>query len=74
MREWLSWGGGPRATQYLLMGGKARALIHGRPDVTVEDLQAVAHPVLRHRVMLSYHAEAEAIVPDEVITELLASV
>jgi MoxR-like ATPase len=72
VREWLAWGGGPRATQYLLLGGKARALLHGRPDVTVEDLRKVAHPVLRHRVMLSYHAEAEAIVADEVIDELLA--
>jgi MoxR-like ATPase len=73
VREWLAWGGGPRATQYLLLGGKSRALLYGRADVTIEDLQAIAHPVLRHRVMLSYHAEAEAIVPDEVITELLAS-
>jgi MoxR-like ATPase len=74
VREWLAWGGGPRATQYLILGGKARALLYGRAEATIEDLQAVAHPVLRHRVMLSYHAEAEAIVPDEVITELLASV
>ena len=71
VREWLAWGGGPRATQYLILGAKARAVLNGRPDVTIEDIQAVAHPVLRHRVMLSYHAEAEAIIPDEVITELL---
>jgi MoxR-like ATPase len=73
VREWLAWGGGPRATQYLLLGAKARAVLHGRPDATVEDVQAIAHPVLRHRVMLSYHAEAESIVADEVITELIAA-
>ncbi|MGE0706982.1 MAG: AAA family ATPase [Planctomycetota bacterium] len=73
VREWLAWGGGPRATQYLILGAKARALLFGRPDVTADDLRAVAPPVLRHRIMLSYHAEAEDIVPDEVIVELLES-
>jgi MoxR-like ATPase len=72
VREWLAWGGGPRASQYLILGAKAHAVIDGRPEVTAEDIRAVAHPVLRHRVMLSYHAEAEQIVADEVITELLA--
>jgi len=71
VREWLAWGGGPRATQYLILGAKARALLNGRPDVTHEDVRAMALPVLRHRVMLSYHAEAEDLVPDEVIAELL---
>ena len=71
VREWLSWGGGPRATQYLLLGAKACALMAGRTAVTPADVRRVAHPVLRHRVMLSYHAEAESIVADEVITELL---
>ncbi len=72
VREWLSWGGGPRATQYLILGSKARALLHGRAEVRPEDVRAVAPPVLRHRIMLSYHAEAEEIDADEVITELLA--
>jgi MoxR-like ATPase len=71
VREWLAWGGGPRATQYLILGAKARALLFGRHKVLPEDLRAVAAPVLRHRIMLSYHAEAEDIVPDEVIVELL---
>ena len=73
VREWLTWGGGPRATQYLLLGAKARALLAGRPEAEAGDVRAVAHPVLRHRIMLSYHAEAESIDPDEVITELLES-
>ena len=73
VREWLAWGGGPRATQYLILGGKARALLAGRESVTEEDLRIVAPPVLRHRIMLSYHAEAEDLVPDEVIAELLLS-
>ncbi len=73
VREWLSWGGGPRATQNLLMGAKARALLQGRPEATPEDVRAIIHPALRHRIMLSYHAEAEAISADEVITELVAS-
>jgi MoxR-like ATPase len=73
VREWLAWGGGPRATQYLILGSKARALLHGRGEVEPADVRHVALPVLRHRIMLSYHAEAEAIQPDEVITELLAT-
>ena len=73
VREWLAWGGGPRATQYLILGGKARALLAGRETVIEEDLRVVAPPVLRHRIMLSYHAEAEDLVPDEVIAELLLS-
>ena len=72
VREWLTWGGGPRATQYLILGAKARALLFGQTQVRAEDLRAVAPPVLRHRIMLSYHAEAEDLVPDEVIEELLA--
>ena len=73
VREWLAWGGGPRATACLILGAKARALLHGRADVLPEDIRAVVHPALRHRVLLSYHAEAEALEPDEVITELLAA-
>jgi MoxR-like ATPase len=73
VREWLAWGGGPRATQYLLLGAKARALLQGRPEATPEDVRSVIHPALRHRIMLSYHAEAGAIAADEVITELVAS-
>tara|TARA_R110002072_G_scaffold100436_3_gene221278 strand:+ start:757 stop:1767 length:1011 start_codon:yes stop_codon:yes gene_type:complete len=71
VREWLAWGGGPRATQYLILGAKARALLQGRAHATEADLRTIAAPVLRHRIMLSYHAEAEDLVPDEVITELL---
>ncbi|MCO5172116.1 MAG: MoxR family ATPase [Planctomycetes bacterium] len=73
VREWLAWGGGPRATQNLLLGAKARALLQGRAEATPADVRAIIHPALRHRIMLSYHAEAEAISTDEVITELVAS-
>lgn len=63
----------PARDPVLILGAKARALLWGRTQVTAEDVRAVAPPVLRHRVMLSYHAEAEALVADEVITELLAA-
>ncbi len=73
VREWLSWGGGPRATQNVLLGAKARALLAGRPEVRADDVRAILHPALRHRILLSYHAEAEAVAADEVITELVES-
>jgi len=71
VREWLSWGGGPRATQCLLLGARARAMLDGRAQATPADVRAVAPSVLRHRIMLSYHAEAESLVPDEIIQEVL---
>jgi MoxR-like ATPase len=73
VREWLTWGGGPRATQYVILGAKARAMLRGQADVSPDDIRAILHPALRHRIMLSYHAEAEAIAADEVVDELLLS-
>ena len=70
--EWLAWGAGPRASQYLILGGKARALLHGRSYVSVEDVQAVAHPVLRHRILTNFSAEAEGINSDAIIDRLVA--
>ena len=64
--EQLSWGAGPRAVQFLILGGKARALLHGRTHVTCEDIQALAKPVLRHRLVLSFTAESEGVTPDDV--------
>ncbi|MBI5767546.1 MAG: MoxR family ATPase [Verrucomicrobia bacterium] len=73
VNEWVSWGAGTRASQFLILGAKARALLHGRAHVTVEDIQALALPVLRHRVLLNYRAEAEGIRADDVIKKLVAA-
>ena len=72
VNEWVSWGAGTRAGQFLILGAKARALLQGRAHVTVEDIQAVAAPTLRHRVLLNYRAEAEGIRVEEVIKRLVA--
>ena len=61
VRDWLSWGAGPRAVQYLILGGKARALLHGRTHVQCEDIQALAYPVLRHRILTNFTAASEGI-------------
>lgn len=72
--DWVSWGAGPRGMQYLLLGGKARAMLNGRFYVTTEDVKAVAHPVLRHRVITNFNAESTGISSDKVIDKLLAEV
>ena len=72
--ELLAWGAGPRASQYLILGGKARAVLHGRFHVTTEDIRAVAPPVLRHRIMTTFHADAEGVTPDDIIGKLLDAV
>ncbi|MEQ1632535.1 MAG: MoxR family ATPase [Planctomycetota bacterium] len=74
MKEWLQWGAGPRASQNLVLGGKAHALLHGRFYVSAEDIRAVAKPVLRHRLITSFGAEAEGITTDVVVDRLLAEV
>ncbi len=73
VNEWVSWGAGTRAGQFLILGAKARALLRGRAHVTIEDIQALAVPVLRHRILLNYRAEAEGIRVDEVVKRLLAA-
>ncbi|MFO1020539.1 MAG: MoxR family ATPase [Planctomycetales bacterium] len=70
-KEWLSWGAGPRAVQYLLLGSKARALLKGRSHVSTEDVAALAAPVLRHRIVTNFSAESEGITPDHVIERLI---
>ena len=67
----VSWGAGPRAAQYLILGGKARAVLHGRFYVSTEDLAAVALPVLRHRILTNFNAEAEGVTSDKLVHELL---
>ncbi len=74
VREWVRWGAGPRAGQSLVLASKARALIHGRLAVTRDDIKALAPPVLRHRLLLSFAAEAERRSTDDVIEVLLRSV
>ena len=71
VRDWLSWGAGPRAVQYLILGGKARALLHGRVHVQTDDIQALAYPVLRHRILTNFTAASEGITPDSVIKKLI---
>jgi MoxR-like ATPase len=74
INEWVSWGAGTRAGQYLVLGGKARALLHGRAHVTPEDIQTLAYPVLRHRVLVNYRAEAEGVTVDNIVQRLLENV
>ena len=71
VNDWVNWGAGLRAAQFLVLGGKARALLQGRAHVTVDDLQALAPAVLRHRILLNYRAEAEGVSIDQVITRLM---
>src|SRR6266567_1591028 len=71
INQWTSWGAGTRAGQFLVLGGKARALLQGRAHVTAEDIRKLAYPTLRHRILLNYRAEAEGITVDEVIKRLL---
>lgn len=70
VRDYLTWGAGPRASQYLVLGAKARAALAGRFSVTCEDIRALAKPVLRHRIIPSFHAESDGITADEIIGRL----
>ena len=69
--RYVQWGAGPRAGQSLVLGGKARAVLAGRTFVGIDDIRAVAYPVLRHRIITSFHAEADRIVPNDVVDWLL---
>ena len=69
--EWLSWGAGPRAVQYLLLGGKARALLQGRAYVSTADIAALAAPVLRHRIVTNFAAESDGVTPDKVVARMI---
>ncbi|RCS41082.1 MoxR family ATPase [Bremerella cremea] len=73
MAPYIQWGAGPRASQFLVLGAKARAILHGREFATTEDIQAVALPVLRHRIRTSFNADAEGITTDHVIQKILES-
>ena len=74
VRKWVRWGAGPRAGQALLLGAKARALLEGHSVVDFADISAVALPVLRHRVLVNFQAEADGIDADEIVRQLLTHV
>ncbi len=74
VKRLVAWGAGPRASQALILGAKARALLDGRLAASEDDVRAVARPVLRHRVVLNFQAEAEGVRPDDLIGRLLDTV
>ncbi len=71
IKDWLAWGAGPRAVQNLIIGGKARALLHGRTHVQTDDIQVLAYPVLRHRILTNFTAASEGVTSDIVVKKLL---
>ncbi len=71
IRNYVSWGAGPRACQYLILGGKVRAVLNGRYHVSTDDIQAVAKPVLRHRIITNFNADAEGYTVDKLVDKLL---
>jgi MoxR-like ATPase len=74
IHKWVKWGAGLRASQAIILGSKARALMHGRHHVAVKDLHALAKPILRHRVIPNFYAEAEGVTADRIIEQLLEAV
>jgi MoxR-like ATPase len=74
VKKWVSWGAGLRASQFLILGAKVRALLNGRFNVSYEDIRALAHPVMRHRIIVNFHAQAERIDTAHVIDRLLATI
>ncbi len=71
VKKWVRWGAGPRASQYLILGAKARAVVRGELSVSDEDVRAVAPSVLRHRIVVNFHAESEGVSTDEIVRQLL---
>jgi len=71
VNKWVSWGAGPRAGQNLLLGGKANAILDGRTEVTMEDIHAVAKPVLGHRIVTNFAAEAEGVNSFKLVEDLI---
>jgi MoxR-like ATPase len=74
IQRYVRWGAGPRAGQYMILGGKARAVLHGRHYVSTEDIRAVAFPVLRHRIITNFNASAEGVTTDALIAQLIDAV
>jgi len=74
VKKWVAFGASVRAAQYLVLGAKARALTSGRYHVSFDDIRAMAHPVMRHRVLTNFRAESEGVTTDSIIDELLSAV
>ena len=74
VNEWVSYGASTRAPQQMILGGKARALMQGRYHVSFEDVRALAHPVMRHRILMNFHAESEKVTADQIVDQLLQAV
>ncbi len=74
VKQWVAWGAGPRASQFLIIGAKARALIHGRHAATCEDVRAITPAVMKHRIITNFHAEAEGVDSDRIIQMLIQEV
>ena len=74
INRWLTWGGGLRASQFLILASKARAILHGRYNVSCEDVRAIALPVMRHRLLTNFQAESEKIDADAVVMKLIEHV
>lgn len=72
VNEWIEWGAGPRASQYLILGAKGRAILDGRPTPDIADVNALALPVLRHRLITNFNAEADGINVDEIVNKLIS--
>jgi len=74
VKKWVEWGAGPRASQYLVIGAKAKALLDGRPTPSIEDIQSLAPDILRHRILPNFNAEAEGIKVDDIINQLIKNI
>jgi MoxR-like ATPase len=74
IKKWVEYGASVRAAQYLVLGGKARALMEGRYHVSFEDIRSLAHPVFRHRVLTNFHADSERVTSGQIIDQLLDAV
>ncbi len=74
INEWIEWGAGPRASQYLILGAKAKAILDGRPTPDIADVKALALPVMRHRIITNFNAEAEGLSTDDILLKLLDGV
>ena len=71
VKKWVEWGAGPRASQYLVLGAKAKALLNGKPTPSIEDIQSLAPEILRHRILPNFNAEAEGIKVDDIVNQLI---
>ncbi len=74
IKQWVEWGAGPRASQYLALGAKAKALLDGRPTPSIEDIQSIAPDILRHRILPSFNSEAEGIKIDDIVNHLINNI